>query len=673
MPLSNEQKEILKEFQSEQIRLTEEQFAQILTEKSDVRLFFINENKCFTDGRNITIDPAFRELFVDQKALNNAEKHLNLNNKISSDTWLALQMETRSSNIHESLHIIYTNFSDKFFTDSRAVSEIRLLVLFNIHNVIEDAFIEAAGCSLYDNLEHYLLWSRIAHFYHQTDMPDTLEQRFEQVGIKIDTRDAYKKVEEENKDEINIKEEKETLPNDDNTKFAKLIVYLNYMASFVLYPFYELDEAPKPIFEYVEKTKPLFSKAIFCGNANERDEYVFQIFDIIEPLIPDDKNLNLPDSVKGLLDDLREGANNNTSINNKPSNGKTVKVTRNLFKNKNNEPVSSDSSKEKLENDIKSFLSEKEKLSAMPKNEKSTTIYDNTNFDCSNLHKNIKIEVIKPKINKNLKRAYQNMVTKYQLQINSYSSNISQYLKADIEDIEEKKLFGSGISSKNLSDTKKRYWHRKQINQGIPNIGFLFLIDGSGSMKGKFMDNVMASMVIIHEVFKKTNIQHSIVEHRAIYEEPKLVHNILVDFQYKKEEAYNILGLEADEGTREGFSLYWAEKHLKKNCQAEYKIIIMISDGAPSHTCEGTIDYVPPVSIKDTAEAVKKIIRRGTPIIAIALENPYNDDDDDDEDESNCYEQLKMMYPDVISCDDISKLTGQLLKVISKFFQGRFK
>jgi hypothetical protein len=664
MPLSMEQKEILKDFQSEQTRLTEEQFAQILTERSDVRLFFINENKCFTDGKNITIDPALRELFVDKNALQNTEKYLNLNDKISSDPYLALQMKTRASNIHESLHIIYSNFSDKFFTDIRASSEIRTLILSNICNIIEDAFIEAAGCSLYDNLEHLLLWNRIIKFYSEADMPDTLEQRFEQAGIIIDTREAYRKVETDNEDDKNDKEEKESLPYDDNTKFAELIVYLNYMCCLVLYPFYESPEAPKPIAEYVENTKPLFSKAIFCGNANERDEYVLQIFDIIEPLIPDDKNLNLPDSIKGLLDDLRESANNNTSINNKPSNGKTVEVTRNLFKNKNNELVTSDSSKEKLENDIESFLSEKEKLNSMPKNEQSTAIYDNTNFDCSNLHKNIKIEVIKPKINKNLKRAYHNMVTKYQLQINSYSSNISQYLKADIEDVEEKKLFGSGISSKNLSDTKKRYWHRKYVKQGIPDIGFLFLVDGSGSMDGELMDNVMASMVIIHEVFKRTNLQHSIVEHRAIYDEPRLIHNILVDFQYKNEEPYNILGLKAEDGTREGFSLYWAEKHLKKNCLAECKVIIMISDGAPAHTCEGTIDYVPPVSIKDTAEAVKKIIRRGTPIVALALENPYD---------GNCYEQLKMMYPDVISCDDISKLTGQLLRITSKFFQGRFK
>jgi hypothetical protein len=296
---------------------------------------------------------------------------------------------------------------------------------------------------------------------------------------------------------------------------------LNYISTWVLYPFYDLPSAPKPVFEYVEKTKPLFSKAVVCGNPNERDKYVFQIFDVIEPLIPDDNNLNLPVSLKYLLDNLKAEENNNTSINNKANNGKDVIITRRLFTDKDNNPIPSDSSKEKIENDIESYLSE-EKINPLPKNEKTTTIYDADSFDCSNLHKNIKIEIIKPKINKNLKRAYQNMVTKYQLQINSYSTQLSQYLKANIEEIEEKKLFGSGISSKNLSDTKKRYWHRKIIRQGIPDIGFLFLVDDSRSMQGERIDNAIVSMVIIHEIFKRNNIQHSIVEHRAIYGEKNL-------------------------------------------------------------------------------------------------------------------------------------------------------
>jgi len=656
MSLSAEQKKILKSFQSDYTRSAEEQFAQILTERSDVRLFFINENRCFTDGKNITIDPAERELFVDRNALLNAEKHLNMNNSISSDPWVALKMQTRSSNIHESLHILYSNFPLRFLSDKRASNEIRTLILSDINNIIEDAFIEAAGCSLYDNLEHYLLWNRIALFYTTAEIPGTLEQKFEKAGIKIDAKAAYESI------ETSVDQPNEQPVQDEDVKFAKIMVYLNYMGFFLLYPFFKPGDPPEPILDYIEKTKNLFWEGAQCGNARRREEYTFKIFDIIEPLIPDSSNLNLPPSVQYLLDGLKANYSNNASFGSNFSEGKEAVITRRLFTDENGEPISFDSPKEKLEKDAEIFKSEKESSQHSQKNERSSSIFYYNNFDCSNLHRNITLEIVKPKINLNLKRAYQNIVSKYQLLINSYSSQISQYLKINIEEKEEKKLFGSGISSRNFGDVKKRFWHRKNIVQGVPDIGFLFLVDGSGSMAGERINGVIAAMVIIHEVFKNTNIQHSIVEHRAIYGKPKLVHNILVDFQHKNEEKYNILSLHAAEGTREGFSLYWAEKHLNKNCACDYKIIIMISDGAPAHTCDDPIDYVPPVSIKDTATAAKKIIRRGTSIVALALDAPKGDE---------CYRQLKMIYPHVVSCVDIGKLTGQLLHIISKLFQGR--
>jgi hypothetical protein len=657
LPLTTEQKDILKSFQSDYTRLAEEQFAQILTERGDVRLFFINENRCFTDGKNIIIDPSERELFIDKTALLNAEKHLNMNNRISSEPLVALKMQTRASNIHESLHILYSNFPLRFLSDKRASNEIRTLILSDINNIIEDAFIEAVGCSLYDNLEHYLLWNRIALFYTKADTPDTIEHKFEVAGIKIDTKVAY-----ENIETSGVQTNEISLDNNNIKKFKKIIVYLNYMGFFLLYPFFNPGGPPEPIFEYVEKTKNIFLEGAQCGNATKRETYTLKIFDIIEPLIPDDSNIDLPPSLKYLLDNLKANYSSNSSFCNNFNEGKEVVITRRLFTNENGEPIPFDSIKNKLEKDTEIFLSEKENLQQLQKNERSSSMFGYNNFDCSNLHKNIKLEVIKPKININLKRAYQNMVSKYQLIINSYSSQISQYLKMNIEEMEEKKLFGSGLSSRNFGDPKKRFWHRKNIIQGIPDIGFLFLVDGSGSMEGERMNGVIATMVIIHEIFRNNNIQHSIVEHRAIYDEPKLIHNILVDFQHKTEEKYNILCLDASEGTREGFSLYWAEKHLNKNCSSEYKIIIMISDGAPAHACDDPIDYIPPISIKDTAKAAKKIIRRGTSIVALALDTP-----DDDE----CYQQLKMIYPHVVSCVDMGKFTGQLLHIVSKLFQEK--
>ena len=67
--MKKEVKEVLKQFQCDYIRNLEETFAQTLSENEQVRLFFINENQAFTDGRNIIVDPASDELFCDKVAL----------------------------------------------------------------------------------------------------------------------------------------------------------------------------------------------------------------------------------------------------------------------------------------------------------------------------------------------------------------------------------------------------------------------------------------------------------------------------------------------------------------------------------------------------------------------------------------------------------------------------
>jgi len=290
-----------------------------------------------------------------------------------------------------------------------------------------------------------------------------------------------------------------------------------------------------------------------------------------------------------------------------------------------------------------------------------TVLVPSSDFDCSNIHKDIKIKVTKPKINLNLRKAYQNIVNKYRLTINSYTSRFSQLLKGAVDDIEDRKYFGKGIVSKRFADVKKRYWYKTIRGEDVPNVGFLFLIDGSGSMAGERLQGAMETCVILHEVLRANKVPHAIVEHRAFYGEACLEHKVLVSFTGKNEERYNLLGLDAESGTREGLTLYWAEKYLQNECPAEKKIIIMISDGAPAHSYEDDNGnekyYFPPVSIKDTALAAKKITRRGTEIVSIALSTPGEDD---------CYSQLKVMYNDVVACTDIGKLTGQLLGVISK-------
>jgi len=52
-------------------------------------------------------------------------------------------------------------------------------------------------------------------------------------------------------------------------------------------------------------------------------------------------------------------------------------------------------------------------------------------------------------------------------------------------------------------------------------------------------------------------------------------------------------------------------------------------------------------------------MKRGTDIIAVAL-------DDGSAGDYACYDALKEIFPSVVSCTDLKRLTGQLLGIISK-------
>jgi nitric oxide reductase activation protein len=186
----------------------------------------------------------------------------------------------------------------------------------------------------------------------------------------------------------------------------------------------------------------------------------------------------------------------------------------------------------------------------------------------------------------------------------------------------------------------------------------LLLIDGSGSMYGERRNSAMISSVILHEVLKKQGIEHAIVEHRGQFEEPEIDVNILVDFNSREEEKYNIMQLTAEGDNRDGLALYWAEKYINQRTFCENKLIIVLSDGQPAHDYDC---YYGAAANKDTANAVKKIMNRGTNIIAVALDN-----DGTELPEDSTFNDLKEIYPHIIQCKDLKRLTGQILNIVSK-------
>jgi hypothetical protein len=515
-------------------------------------------------------------------------------------------------------------------SDPRATTKARIKTLARIDNIIEDAFIEAAGCSIYDNLELYLQFERIAVLLSNTPIEGTVNRTF--------------------RDEINNAPEP-----------LLLVEYLNYMGIFLLYPMVKLWEPSAELSDYFERTKQLFLDGSVCGEPKARYGYTQQVFDIIEPLIPENEEDINCEFLDRLLPGMKTHSGESLTISTIQSAGRTVVVSRRLFTDLNGELLPKRDFGEQIRIITDDFIDEKKAALKIVLVQPVIVNWNGTQFDCANIHKNIDLIETKPKPNLNLRGAYKNIYNKYRININSYNNRFAQLLKARIPVREEKKLFGSGITSRWLIDIKKRYWYRNAEDFGIPDIAVMLLIDGSGSMAGARRESAIVSSVILHEVLKKQGIAHAIVEHRAIYDQPTVRHNILVDFNAKDEEKVNILALQASQGTREGLSLFWAERYTSTKTYNEERLIIVLSDGEPAHSIDGDGCYLPPVSVKDTANAASKIIKRGTNIIAVAL-------DDDAPTEYSCYDALKEIYPSVVACTNLKNLTGQLLSIISESF-----
>lgn len=625
-----EKEKLLKDFQCDYNRSLEENFAQTFAENEDVRLFFINENQAFTDGRNIIVDPASDDLYADYKALVDTEKYLKWKPCVSNDGWNALRMITRAQTLHECLHLLYTNFPPEASRDPKCNTENKKKTMAMISNIIEDCYIEAVGSSVYENIELYLKFGRVSRLFLTHASQGTVERVFKRK--KKDT----------------IREEDKNLVEEGTA----IIEFLDYMATMLLYPMVKQQEPITEIQEYVEQTRQLFVDGSKAASPDERYAYSQKIFDIIFPLIPAD-GVELPTKSE-LLGGGKTHLSESSTIGQVERKGKTQAVITRLFVDLDGNAKDMTDDNTALSVLLGTWADEKQEAYYIISYTGHEEKFTGDKYDCSVLHKNIKINQIHPKVNMNLKKAYQNIKANHQISINSYNGRFAQLLKARVPGREDGYVFGSGIASKQLGDIKKRYWYRNTLGVEVPELAIMLLIDGSGSMDGPRRNAAVHSSVILHEVLKKQGIEHAIVEHRACFEDPEIDVNILVDFHGREEQKYNLMQITAYGDNRDGLALFWAERYINQNTHCENKLIIVISDGYPAHEYD---EYYPPVSSQDTANAVTKITNRGTGIIAVALNN---------DEAFDCYDALKNIYPNLIACDDLGRLTGQLLTVISK-------
>lgn len=635
--MNQEQKKLLKQFQCEQNRQYEETFARIFSEDPKVRLFFVNENQAFTDGRNIVVDPASDSLFYDIPALQNTEKILKIPHVFSGNTWYALHMITRGQTLHECLHILYTDMPGAYVTDPLCDTHIKKKAMAYISNVVEDAYIEAAGCSVFDNLELFLQFHRIARLFAAHPSEGTINRAFAN----------------------ELKADKEKNPDAKNLKTVLFMAYMNHMITLLLYPMLKPKEPMKEIAPYVEQTKHLFFDGSMAPSPAERYACCQKIFQIILPIIPEDeKNFEQYEIwFEKLLGGCQTHMPDSVGIGQKERKGRTQAVTIRLFANADGTPRKGIALQDQLELTLKEFAAQQHVILLLFSDTSRSICFPASRLSGNIVHNQIQIHETKPSIDWNNRKKYTEIRNCFQSVLRTYQTRFSQILKAKTEIREEHLTFGSGINTKHFSNPRKRYWYRMIPGEAVPDFSVMLLVDGSGSMHGERIQSAMQASLILHEVLAAQGIPHAIAEHRAKFEEPEVDINILVDFDAAEKEKYNLMEMDAYGDNRDALALLWAEQYIYRHTQTEDRLLIVISDGVPAHDFDA---YYPPLSVVDTAETVQKIRRRGTHVIGIAL---------DASDSFDCYDALQEIYPQLISCNVLSQLTKQVLTVVSRFFR----
>lgn len=640
-----ERDRLLRAYQCDYNRTVEENFARLFSERNDVRLFFINENEAFTDGRNIVVDPAEFNLFVQSDALTRTGRFLHWPDSILEDPWNALCIITRAQNIHECLHLLYSRFPMNASRSSHYKTRNERKTAALIGNIIEDAYIEAAGSSCYDNIGPYLRFGRMSSLLGAHEGDGTVERT---LGNLLPGQGVQKLTPEE-KDKLKKTEE----------NLRKLMHVLNYAVTILLYPMVMPPAPREGEKEYMEKTRPLWEKGSQAPSPDERAGYEEKIFDILRPLIPDDRVQMDFRPLKDKLGGTKTHSEKQLSIGGKSSPGRTQSVTGRLFTRSRGRWRDEEQDASIMRREAERFQRGKREVMAEAGYHGRFLTLRAASVGASPRHKGIAIHENHFPIPRNFRRGYDNIRQKYQVSIRTYVNRFSQILRTRREEREEHQLFGSGITSRYLGDPKKRYWYRLREGEGTPDLSVLLLVDGSGSMEGEKTEAARASCVILHEVLKQLHIPHAIVEHRAEYTEPRIDVNILTDFNGPADEELNIMRIRAEGNSRDGLALAWAGHYIKTRTSNEMPVLLVISDGLPCHAFDA---YVPHASIEDTRETVSRIQKRGTRVIAISLVDP-EEEEGEREVTSQC---MKAIYPNLVECTDLNRLTREIMEILRK-------
>jgi len=370
-----------------------------------------------------------------------------------------------------------------------------------------------------------------------------------------------------------------------------------------------------------------------------------------------------------------------SSLKNKPSNKKKGSEENNKESLKNDKLKN----EEKLSKEDKEFLEEKrkelEELKKEAEEEKKRKDKENEQFKenkhemgtipfTKGINKGVELLDLPPELPEEIseydKDKYNSIKDKVNPYIKDFTKSIRKVITFRKNNTKIRNKNSGKLDNRNLykyKTDKTDLFYRKR--KDLPDLTFMLLVDGSGSMRiwENRDEKALEASIMFHEGLQTLNIKHALWSFATNYDSDRynkpgyaneVVNQRHINFEdsLKPRFNYGIMNYIGDGENRDGFSIRIAAEELEKQ-REEKKIMFVISDGQPSHSRGRYSWYGENKALEDTKKAIIEAERKGITLVGISIGNQHN--------------HIDYLYKNKIKVNNLKYLNKKIENVLKRF------
>ena len=215
-------------------------------------------------------------------------------------------------------------------------------------------------------------------------------------------------------------------------------------------------------------------------------------------------------------------------------------------------------------------------------------------------------------------------------------------------------LTGGKFNPDAIRRNNGRYFSRKILPDGQPDVCFGVLIDQSGSMEDEKINAARRSVILLEDILRNLGTPHFITGHTTCYK-GMAAYNYVDPKSPDKRDKYRLVHLNAEGGTTDACALTYMSERMLKRPEAA-KVVIVISDGQPN-TLGYDFGHLGRRKPKDDLiECIKHYRRKGIKVFALGVD-------------ASCVKAQSEIYGETFTfdCSDLSRLGPEMVKLIKRY------